>query len=216
MPTVREAPVTGELYHIYNRGVDKRTIFLAKYDLEHFFALLTQANSVIPIGHVNRGPTPANDEKDKLVGILAYHLLGNHFHLILRQKVEGGIAEFMKRLGGGYTSYFNKVHDRSGSLFQGKYKYIHVNTDEYLRYVLAYVMFNDYVHSGNFSFRISEQLLASCTSRSCFESKSKLCQTICECEDLEGLTEVAQLLKEGKGLALEIKQKREMSNLSLE
>ena len=66
--------------------------------------------------------------------------------MILEQLVEGGISEFMKRLGGGYTGYFNQKHDRNGSLFQGVFKDVHIDSNEYLLHVSAYVNLNDRVH----------------------------------------------------------------------
>lgn len=140
----------GEHYHVYNRGVDKRIIFVDKYDIQRFFQSMVEFNVVDPIGslYLNsfqlRGETPKSS--NRLVDIVAYCLNPNHFHLILRQLVEGGISEFMKRLGGGYTGHFNQKHDRSGSLFQGTFKDVHIDSNEYLLHVSAYVNLNDHVH----------------------------------------------------------------------
>ena len=79
---------------------------------------------------------------EPLVEIIAYCLMPNHFHLLLREKVEGGIALFMQKLTTGYTMYFNKRNDRSGSLFQGTYKASHVHDDRYFRYLLSYIHLN--------------------------------------------------------------------------
>ena len=78
-----------------------------------------------------------------LVTIVAYCLLSNHFHLILKQEVDNGISQYMKRLTGGYTWYFNNKHKRSGALMQGSYKAVHIDSNEYLLYVSAYVNLND-------------------------------------------------------------------------
>jgi putative transposase len=69
-------------------------------------------------------------QKQKLVEIIAYCLINNHYHLILKQLVDGGISEFMKRIGTGYTGYFNCKYKRSVALFQGKFKSIHVDSNE--------------------------------------------------------------------------------------
>jgi REP element-mobilizing transposase RayT len=142
----------GEFYHIYNRGVDKRDIFSDEYDIQRFLESMVVFNSVEPIGsiyersfddiHLLGGATP----KLKLVSIIAYCLEPNHFHLILEQIYEGGISEFMKRLAGGYTTYFNLREKRNGYLFQGVFKARHVNTNEYLLHLSAYVNLNDQVH----------------------------------------------------------------------
>lgn len=141
----------GEHYHIYNRGVDKRIIFIDKYDIQRFFKSMIEFNVVDPIGslYLNsllqlRGETPNLGQR--LVNIIAYCLNPNHFHLILEQLVDGGISEFMKRLSGGYTGYFNQKHDRSGSLFQGVFKDVHIDSNEYLLHASAYVNLNDRVH----------------------------------------------------------------------
>jgi putative transposase len=66
----------------------------------------------------------------------------NHFHLILRQLQENGIAQFMQKLGTGYTMYFNKKNKRSGSLFQGTFKAIQIEHDEYLTHLSRYIHIN--------------------------------------------------------------------------
>ncbi len=142
--------VIGEHYHVYNRGVDKRIIFADTHDVHRFFQSMIEFNTVPPIGSLYEnsflqlgGETPKSGEK--LVNIIAYCLNPNHFHLILEQLTDGGISEFMKRLG-GYTGYFNKKHERSGSLFQGVFKDVHIDSNEYLLHVSAYVNLNDRVH----------------------------------------------------------------------
>jgi len=144
----------GEFYHIYNRGVDKRSIFEDKYDVERFLQSMREFNSVAPIGSIyensfNRlgGSTAKSVERaDKLVEFVCYCLNFNHYHFILEQVSNGGISEFMRRLGGGYTWYFNNRHTRSGSLLQGKFKAVHVNSNEYLLHLSAYVNLNNRVH----------------------------------------------------------------------
>ena len=149
----RKIPFTNdEIFHIYNRGVDKRIIFVDEYDSRRFFQSMIEFNTVYPIGSLYEhsfnnklgGETPKLAKK--LVNIIAYCLNPNHFHLIVRQLVDGGISEFMKRLGGGFTNYFNNKHKRSGALFQGVFKDVHIDTNEYLLHVSAYVNLNDRVH----------------------------------------------------------------------
>lgn len=85
-------------------------------------------------------PNPA-----PLVDFICYCINPNHYHFLLTQIADGGISEFMKRIG-GYTKYFNEKHDRSGALFQGVFKSIHINTNEYLLRVSAYINLNYRVH----------------------------------------------------------------------
>lgn len=121
-----------------------------KYDMERFFRSLVEFNAVDPIGSLyensreQRGGETAT-EPEKIVNLVAYCLNPNHFHLILEQLVDGGISEFMKRIG-GYTWYFNNKHERTGSLFQGVFKDVHIDSNEYLLHISAYVNLNDRVH----------------------------------------------------------------------
>lgn len=141
-----------EYYHIYNRGVDKRDIFMDANDYFRFLKSLKEFNQTRPIislyirDRLNVAVSPL--QKDKLVEIVAYCLIPNHYHLILKQLKEGGISEFMKRVNGGYTGFFNFKNERDGSLFQGKFKSIHIDSNEYLLYLSAYVNYNYKVH-GN-------------------------------------------------------------------
>lgn len=147
----------GEYYHVYNRGVDKRNIFQDRNDLNRFFQSMKEFNSMEPIGSIYkqsftqlRGTTPQLGTPKlvykPLVRFVCYCLNPNHYHFVLIQSVEGGISEFMRRMG-GYTSYFNEKYKRSGILFQGRFKSTHIDSNEYLLHVSAYVNLNNKVHS---------------------------------------------------------------------
>src|SRR3989338_4038652 len=117
----------GNYYHIYNRGVEKRNIFMGRRDYQQF--LLT-----MDFYHKNPLPAKLSDfkrgiEKAKkienqidLVGIYSYCLMPNHFHILLKQNVDGGITKFLRKFANSYTSYFNTKYDRIGPLFQGTFK----------------------------------------------------------------------------------------------
>ncbi|MBI5798617.1 MAG: transposase [Candidatus Yonathbacteria bacterium] len=154
----------GEFYHVYNRGTDKRAVFSDESDLNRFMQSMEEFNTVEPIGsifensfskkHQLGNPTSklwqGGVNEEKLVNFVAFCLNPNHYHFILEQLVDGGVSMFMKRLGGGYTKYFNEKHKRSGVLFQGKYKAVHVDSNEYLLHSSVYVNLNDRVHQlGN-------------------------------------------------------------------
>lgn len=135
----------GEIFHCYNRGVDKRVIFMDQQDFIYFLKMLRNFNTCEVRGNLrlleNREPI------EPPVTILSYCLLPNHYHLVLRCNDDtGGISKYMQRVGGGYTMYFNQKYDRTGSLFQGKFKAKHVDSDQYLRQILAYVYHNNLVH----------------------------------------------------------------------
>src|SRR3989338_7919325 len=136
----------GEFYHIYNRGTDKRIIFMSRSDRDRFLVLLYLANQSGPVDLKLQGSTllEITEERtgDPLVEIVAYCLMPNHFHLLIREVEEGGISKFMQKVTTGYTMYFNKRHDRSGSLFQGRFKATHIADDRYLRYLISYIHLN--------------------------------------------------------------------------
>jgi putative transposase len=145
----REQQAVGEHYHVYIRGVDKRNIFSNQHDVQRFFDSLVYFNTRDPVGsllELGVDRKVVKQPKNKLVQIVAYCLNPNHYHLLLRQGREGGIAEFMKRVNGGYTWYFNKKEGRSGSLLQGTYKSRIVDSNEYLLHLSAYINLNYSVH----------------------------------------------------------------------
>lgn len=139
----------GEYYHIYNRGNDKRVIFMEPYDYQRFMALLYACNSTDPVNisdHLQKGLTFSEifdlDRESTLVEIGAYCLMPNHFHLLIREKSENGISKFMQKLTTGYSMYFNKKNSRTGALFETKFKAKHIRNDKYLNYLFAYIHLN--------------------------------------------------------------------------
>ncbi len=149
----RKTPfVIGEYYHIYNRGVDKRTISSDKNDIERFLKSMSEFNDVESLGGIykisslRRHPM---SPKGRLVDIICFCVNPNHFHFMLTPLVDGGIEKFMQKFGNGYTKYFNSKYDRSGSLFQGAFKSIHINTDNYMAHLSVYINLNYTVHGIN-------------------------------------------------------------------
>ncbi len=145
MATRLHAFVSGEIYHCYNRGVDKRTIFQDQQDYVYFLKMLRHFNTTEVLGNLRllESHNPINPP----VTILSYCLLPNHYHLLLLcNDDEGGLSKYLQRIGGGYTMYFNQKYERSGSLFQGKFKSVRVDNDAYFRHILAYVRYNNLVH----------------------------------------------------------------------
>lgn len=142
--SIKFAP--GEYYHIYNRGTEKRKIFLRKHDYDRFLTLLYFANSSNPVDLKSQGSTLSGNSlinKGKnLVKICAYCLMPNHFHLIIKEVEENGISRFMQKVTTAYTMYFNKANNRNGALFQGRFKAEHANDDNYLKYLIAYLHLN--------------------------------------------------------------------------
>lgn len=142
----KEPLVTGEYYHVYNRGTDKRSIFKNKLDIERFFVSMTEFNTVESIGSLYENSFLKHQlgrPTSKLVEFVAYCLNSNHYHFLIKQKVDDGVSEYMKKLGGGYTKYFNQKYKRSGVLFQGRFKSKHIDTNEYLLHLSAYINLNN-------------------------------------------------------------------------
>jgi putative transposase len=135
-----------EFYHLYNRGTEKRKIFLCRADYARFLALLYLANQETPTVLKIQGRTLEELVEERsgtpLVEIATYCLMPNHFHLLVRGVEEGGVGKFMQKLTTGYTMYFNKKNERTGTLFQGRYKATHVADDRYLRYLISYIHLN--------------------------------------------------------------------------
>ncbi len=137
----------GEYYHVFNRGVDKRIIFNSKEQQYFFFRRLFLLNTTDNRKSVANQRSKRKDKEiiadgSALVSIVAYCLLPNHFHLLLKQEVDNGISQFMQRLGTSYTKFFNQQENRSGSLFQGKFKATHLSGDFALPSLSAYVNLN--------------------------------------------------------------------------
>jgi putative transposase len=136
----------GEFYHLYNRGVDKRTVFTSPGEYKRFIAYLFLLNDTEPIRSDvilrSSWKLEAKEDREPLVAIGAFCLMPNHFHIYVTPLIEGGISKFMQRLQTAYTMYFNHEHERSGSLFQGTFKAQHVERDAYAKYIFSYIHLN--------------------------------------------------------------------------
>jgi len=145
--------VNGEIYHIFNRGVEKRNIFKEIADYFRFIFCLYELNDKNLVKmrtrikerkeRKNTGATRAI-KREPLVEVIAFCLMPNHYHLVLRQLVDGGISLFMKKFGDSYVGYFNQKYNRKGmgSIFQGRFKAIHVTTNDQLINLICYIFTN--------------------------------------------------------------------------
>ncbi|MBK5215668.1 MAG: transposase [Candidatus Pacebacteria bacterium] len=137
--------IQGEYFHIYNRGNDKKVIFKDKEDYDRFIGLMYACNQVdsFKIDNLQKDEGLFNVKRQNtLVSIGAYCLMPNHFHIILIQTEDEGISKFMKKLLTAYVMYFNKKYERTGSLFEGKFKAEHAGNDRYLKYLYSYIHLN--------------------------------------------------------------------------
>lgn len=138
--------VTGEIYHVLNRGTENRVVFQNKRDYERFLITLFECNST-DLNFKNRyridlSKGNKKSPEDPLVEILCICLIPNHFHIAVRQLVDGGIAKLMQRVGNSYTKYFNIKNNRKGSLFMSRYKSVHIKTDSQIRHLITYIHAN--------------------------------------------------------------------------
>ncbi len=142
--------INGGFYHIFNRGIRKLPTFDTKKDYSHFLDTLFyyqienpkpkfstyRISKVFPI-----------DQNKKMVDILCYCLMPNHFYLLVRQTRNGGISEFIRRFIHSYTKYRNVKYDFQGPVFQGMFKAVAVETDEQLLHLSRYIHLNPFVAS---------------------------------------------------------------------
>ncbi len=143
-----EKHTVGSYLHVIQRGTRGVVIAPSGREKQRFIENLFYLNSTQPsrdwelsVGHEMKLCWQNSWKKrEPIVQVLAWTLMSNHFHLILREEIEGGVAKFMQRLCGSMTKYFNALHNEQGSLFQGSYKARSIDSDEDLRYVSAYVM----------------------------------------------------------------------------
>ena len=137
-----------EFYHLYDRGVEKRNIFIDKNDYLRFIHDLYEFNDAKPAPpyvrrkESNVGRATSYIEREILVNLHAFSLMPNHHHLLIEQLKDGGIYLFMKKLHGGYARAFNEKHKRSGYLFQGRYKDVYIKDDRQLTYLVCYIHSN--------------------------------------------------------------------------
>src|SRR3989344_587153 len=144
--------VTGEYYHVFNHGVEGSNVFNESSEFSRFLLGMKLFNSQEPISSIRAYFENGKDKDEppsrkRLVDIVCYCLNPNHYHMILKQLCDGGIAEFMKRLNGAYTWYFNAKNKRKGALFRGTYKSKLIVDNDYLLHASAYVNLNNRVHN---------------------------------------------------------------------
>jgi len=145
--------INGGVYHVYNRGVEKRKIVGDVHDHLRFVHALYVFNDKESIptswyylnklgGRTSQFVDKLPEERNQLVDIVAWALMPNHYHLLLRQRRDKGVSLFMQKIGTAHTMYFNERYERSGVLFQGGYKLRVVDKDNYMRHLLAYIHLN--------------------------------------------------------------------------
>lgn len=150
---IRETPlINNHYYHVYNRGVAKQNIFWDQHHYTHFEKTLGYYLTQSPIISFSRflDNSQANQlqfsylhsTKPKLAEIVTYCLMPNHFHLLLKQVSAQGISNYLRLVCNSYTRYLNKISNRVGPIFQGRFKAVLVKTNEYLLHLSRYIHIN--------------------------------------------------------------------------
>ncbi|MBI4999460.1 transposase [Candidatus Gottesmanbacteria bacterium] len=150
MPYRKIVFANNEVYHIVNRGVADSPIFVSPKEYQRFlnlidfyhFADLTTNFSHYMTLELKTRELFRQKMKNPLVEILAYCLMPNHFHLLLKQIKDNGISKMLANLQNGYVRYFNLRHNRHGPLFQSMFKAVRIETDEQLLHVSRYIHLN--------------------------------------------------------------------------
>lgn len=145
--------MVGDIYHICNRGIRKEKIFDTDSDYFRFVLNLYRLNNKGESLRINphRKSIDSFPEQDKIVEVLKWTLLPNHYHLLLYEKVEGGVLEFVKRLGNSFTKYINIKREASGYLFQNSARIVQVKNNRHFLYIPFYIDLNllDLIYSKN-------------------------------------------------------------------
>lgn len=147
-------PIENGYYHIYNRGANKQKIFDSSQDYSVLLNYLKEALSPIPklqevkkfeieingITFLKPKRVPKNFHGE--IDLIAYALMPNHFHFLIKQNKSESMEAFMRSVATRYSMYFNKVHDRAGSLFQGIYKAVSIENENHLLHLSRYIHLN--------------------------------------------------------------------------
>lgn len=182
-----------EIYHIFNRSIEQRPIFTDKREYTRALITLEFYRFKSPPLRLSKALLLENKKREKffqnlkergkkLIEIVSYCLMPNHFHFLLKQKMDNGISRFISNFTNSYTRYFNTKHKRIGPLFQGIFKAVRIENDEQLIHVSRYIHLNPVV-----SFIVKEELLDAYPWSSLPEYLTSSRQEICNKEIILGL-----------------------------
>lgn len=154
MPLRKTPIVTGQTYHVFNRGVNKQPIFFIprnyvraidtiKYYLIHK-PPLAYSKFVKLSKEIRNEISTSMTKREHGVELISYTLMPNHFHFLMKQLVDEGITNFIRKFQISHTKYINTKHDRSGPLLQGQFKAVLIEDEEQLIHVSRYIHLNAY------------------------------------------------------------------------
>lgn len=155
MPGRKFPLVTNQIYHVFNRGVAHQPTFIDKRDYLRAIDSMTYYQNAKPtlkyakflklsIQEREKFWEKLKNDEDKIIEIICYCFMPNHFHFLVKQVVDGGISKFLSNFTNSYTRYFNTKNGREGPLFTGKFKLVRIETDEQLLHTSRYIHLNPY------------------------------------------------------------------------
>jgi putative transposase len=151
---VRSTPlITGEIYHVFNKTIDSTNLFNKKSDYNRFLFTLSfnqYTNYPVKLSRFNQLPLETRNkiietlrlQNKHIVNVVAYCLMPNHFHLVLKQLSDDGIKKYISTVSNSYSHYFNTKNDRKGPVFSGRFKAVRIESEEQLQHVVRYVHLN--------------------------------------------------------------------------
>ncbi|QQS39372.1 transposase [Candidatus Woesebacteria bacterium] len=160
MPKRQQPLVSGYYYHVFNREPNRKVTFTSPdeyerakitlwyYQFQHLPVCLSTLLNKMPDCDRKRITNELNIKDERKVDLLAYCLMPNHFHLLLRQKVDGGISKYVGDFQNSYTKYFNKKHNRRGGLLSQRFRAVLIKSHEQLLHLTRYIHLNPYASGG--------------------------------------------------------------------
>lgn len=152
MPYRTTPLVQGEFYHVFNRSIARQPIFTRKDEYQRGLEVLNYYSYQKPplrFSHYKRLTFKQKadflaglESSKKIVQLLAFCLMPNHVHFLIKEIEDGGISRYMSNFQNSYAKYFNIKNDRTGSLFQTRFKAVRIETDEQLLHVMRYIHLN--------------------------------------------------------------------------
>lgn len=155
MPGRKDPIITGETYHVFNRGIAKGVTFSSNHEYGRAVATISyysfpkirySLSRLFRFDTIRRNEILATlDFRNKPVQVQCYCLMPNHFHLVIKQLADGGISKFFSDIQNSYTRYYNTLHNRDGSLFLNQFKAVQIETENQLIHVSRYIHLNPFV-----------------------------------------------------------------------
>lgn len=153
MPYRKVPIVAGEIYHVFNRSVAGQEIFPGWSYYQRALETISFYSYNKPALRFSHYNNLAREQRmdfldklriksDKQIELLAFCLMPNHMHFIIREIRDNGISTFMRFLQNSLAKYFNLKTNRTGALFQSMFKAVRVESDEQLLHLCRYIHLN--------------------------------------------------------------------------